>query len=233
VRWQRLYRSGVLAYLTPADLASLDARGIRVVCDFRNTRERQREGIRWARDGLEILSWDYDPTLVSLRGALGSDKLTPVTGRAAMLRLYRARPEHLATAYAGLFARLAAGDLPLVFACAAGKDRTGVAIAVLLRALGVSRTAVIEDYLLTNEVGDFEQFIRTRHAAQLGLADAQHPLLAMPEDVRRVLFSADAAFLDAALAEIDASPGGLEGYLERSAGVAPAVLERVRHALLA
>ena len=92
VRWGRLYRSGVLAYLTQSDQEHLDTLGIRVVCDFRNAHERSREAVRWTRSDLEILSWDYDPTLVSLRGILGSEELTPATGRSAMIRLYRALP---------------------------------------------------------------------------------------------------------------------------------------------
>ncbi len=40
--------------------------------------------------------------------------------------------------------------LPLVFHCTAGKDRTGVAGALLLLALGVSEQKVVEDYTLSN-----------------------------------------------------------------------------------
>ena len=87
-----------------------------------------------------------------------------------------------------MFDCVATGSVPLVVHCAAGKDRTGVAIAVLLRALDVSQQTAIEDYLLTNDAGDFEQFLRTRHDTQLGLTDIHHPLLSMPDDIRRVLF---------------------------------------------
>ena len=65
----------------------------------------------------------------------------------------------------GMFAvHRATVKAPLVVHCAAGKDRTGVAIAVLLRALGVPKETVIEDYLLTNTSGISKHFIRTRHA---------------------------------------------------------------------
>jgi protein-tyrosine phosphatase len=39
VQWGKVYRSGVLTYLTPADLAYLDRLGIQVVCDFRTAEE--------------------------------------------------------------------------------------------------------------------------------------------------------------------------------------------------
>ena len=116
----------------------------------------------------------------------------------SMIDLYRALPEWMGPRLRGMFECLAHGRSPLVVHCAAGKDRTGIAIAVLLRVLNVSRDTVLEDYLLTNHAGDFEEFIRSQHAAQLGVADEKHPLLTMPDDIRRVLFSADAAFLEAA-----------------------------------
>jgi protein-tyrosine phosphatase len=150
----------------------------------------------------------------------------------AMIDMYRALPAWMAPRIRGMFDCLANGRSPLVVHCAAGKDRTGLAIAVLLRTLGVPHETVVEDYLLTNEVGDFEQFIRAQQAAQLGLADSHKPLLAMPEDVRRVLFSADVAFLEGAFEVIEETFGGLDAYLESAAGITPALRERVASELL-
>jgi hypothetical protein len=45
----------------------------------------------------------------------------------------------------------AQSDGPVLVHCAAGKDRTGIAVAVLLRAAGVTRGAVIADYVRTAE----------------------------------------------------------------------------------
>jgi protein-tyrosine phosphatase len=50
-----------------------------------------------------------------------------------------------------MFGELLAGHAPLAFNCSAGKDRTGLAAALLLTALGVPRATVIEDYELTNK----------------------------------------------------------------------------------
>jgi hypothetical protein len=43
------------------------------------------------------------------------------------------------------------GQLPALFHCAAGKDRTGVLAALVLDVVGVEREAIVDDYLLTNE----------------------------------------------------------------------------------
>ena len=52
--------------------------------------------------------------------------------------------------YRRMFKQLLADNVPLAFNCSAGKDRTGVAAALILTALGVSRETVIQDYLLSN-----------------------------------------------------------------------------------
>ncbi|MGH8178207.1 MAG: tyrosine-protein phosphatase [Steroidobacter sp.] len=232
VRWGRVYRTGVLSYFTANDHRGLVELGVRAICDLRRADERDREPTRWPDAAAEALHWN-DGSIPPTLHAFAANRPNTAAGMFdAMVELYRALPAWMGERISGMFECLAAGRTPLVVHCAAGKDRTGLAVAVLLRALGVPRETVIHDYLLTNDVGDFEQFIRARHAAQLGLADAQHPLLAMPEDVRRVLFSADAAFLETAFEEIDTAHGGLDAYLEHTAGVTAARLARVRDALL-
>jgi hypothetical protein len=69
--------------------------------------------------------------------------------------------------------RLAAhGPGPLLVHCAAGKDRTGVAVALLLRAAGVERAAVAADFAATNEN---RVALRDRLAAQGDLAPDTDP----------------------------------------------------------
>jgi len=59
-----------------------------------------------------------------------------------------------AGAYAAALRRVAASEEPVVFFCAAGKDRTGVFAALVLGLLGVSDADVVADYALTGEVID-------------------------------------------------------------------------------
>jgi protein-tyrosine phosphatase len=222
VRWGRVYRAGVLSYFTDRDRDTLHSLDVRAICDLRRAEEREREPSAWpaARDRQRPahLHWDDGSDTPTIR-AFAADRPTTAAGMFdAMLDLYRVLPTWMAGRIRGLFDCIAAGSVPLVVHCAAGKDRTGVAIAVLLCALDVSRQTAIEDYLLTNDAGDFEQFLRTRHDTQLGLTDIHHPLLSMPEDIRRVLFSAHPDFLQAAFESIDAL-GGLDRYLEKTVGV--------------
>jgi protein-tyrosine phosphatase len=227
-RWGTVYRAGVLTYLTEADHAPLTSLQVRTICDLRRVEERKREPTRWPHDNVTGLAWDDDVIAPTLRGMAANYPRTAAGMFDAMIALYRALPGWMAPRIGGMFSAIAKGDVPMIVHCAAGKDRTGIAIAVLLRALGVSEQTAIEDYLLTNESGNFEAFIRSRHEAHLGLADAHSPLLSMPEEMRRVLFSADAAFLEAAFEQI----GDVEAYLSETAGVSREVLDRVRNTLL-
>jgi protein-tyrosine phosphatase len=132
----------------------------------------------------------------------------------------------------GLFECIATGHVPLVVHCAAGKDRTGVAIAVLLAALGVDSQSILEDYLLTNDVGNFESFIETQRSTHLGLADAHQPLLAMPQEMREVLFTAHTDYLEAALEQIAHDHGDVHGYLKQSVRLDERMFRQARDQLL-
>ncbi len=222
VRWGRVYRAGVLSYFTDSDHATLHNLDVRAICDLRRAEEREREPSAWPaaenRQRPAHLHWDDGSNTPTIR-AFAAQRPTTAAGMFdAMIDLYRALPTWMARRILGLFECVAAGSVPLVVHCAAGKDRTGVAIAVLLSALDVSRQTAIEDYLLTNDAGDFEQFLRTRNDTQLGLTDIHHPLLSMPDEIRRVLFSAHPDFLQAAFESID-QLGGLDRYLDKTVGV--------------
>ncbi len=131
-----------------------------------------------------------------------------------MRESYRNYVRHNTASYKTLFTHLLDDTAPLVIHCTAGKDRTGFASALILKALGVSDDLVVEDYLLTN------RFYRRAEAG------AEHDL---PEAVRAVLGSVEASFLIAALDTVRADYGDLEAYFEAGLGLGPrerATLER-------
>jgi protein-tyrosine phosphatase len=232
VKWGQVFRAGVLSYITERDHDALQALEIRAICDLRRSEERQKEPTRWRGDTAHALHWDDQIELPTLRSYAAQRPSTAEGMFDAMIDLYRGLPLRMHARIHGLLTCIANDRVPVLVHCAAGKDRTGVAIAVLLALLEVPRETIVEDYLLTNEVGNFEHFIRGRERAQLGLADANHPLLAMPEELRRVLFSAHADFLHAAFDAIEHQLGGFDTYVEQTLGIDSAVRERVCARLL-
>jgi protein-tyrosine phosphatase len=232
VAFGKVFRTGVLSYLTDDDHAQMDALKVRAICDLRRADERTREPTIWRDAATRALRWDDGAQPPTIRAIATRHPNTAAGMHAAMCDLYRVLPEWMAPRMSDLFAHLAEDSTPLIVHCAAGKDRTGIAIALLLAALDIPYDTILADYLATNQAGDFEQFILTRQRSQLGLAVDHHPLLALPNDVRQVLFAADVAYLDAAFAQLERDFGGVHEFLRTQIGLTAERQARLRDALL-
>lgn len=206
-RWRRAFRADNLGELTAADLALLAEIDFAGLIDFRIELERRAHPDRLpegARTRLLELGFLPTGTLEMLARVRGGT-ITVAEIEAEVLSHYR----RFVTDHAEVFSQTLAfaaqeEHYPLLLHCTSGKDRTGFAAALLLRAVGVPREAVEADYLLTN------QYIR----------DVSHLFGSQtPRDVIDWLLSAQAGYIRAALDEIDARFGSFEGYLERGLGV--------------
>lgn len=231
IRGGQLFRSGVMAYLTPGDHHLLSRIGIRAVCDLRWPDERSREPTRWlnSADAPQVLRWSDVHGEAAARRLSG--KKSAAETRAAVIDFYHGMHQWMRPRLRGLFDCLTTGDMPVVFHCSAGKDRTGLAAALVLSALGVPREAILIDYALTNKI-DLEQFIRSRRRSMLGLGNPSYPLLTMPEEARKVLLAADTEYLLAGFAGIEKTYGSIDGYLQVELGVTARERDRMRDALL-
>lgn len=140
LRAGRLFRSDGLSRLTDRGRAALAELGIRRVIDMRAPEE-----VAWAPDALEGLGVDvvFLPMLdgETVRDTSGLDL------RAIYRRILSVHGEQLAAA----IRRVADAEGPVVVHCTAGKDRTGLVIALILLALGVDLAAVVADYAVTEE----------------------------------------------------------------------------------
>ncbi|MET0365440.1 MAG: tyrosine-protein phosphatase [Sphingobium sp.] len=225
VKWGLIFRSGSPAGLTQADWDNLCARGVKALCDFRTSREREAEPFAWAdAEGFSYWARDYETSFADLRRTLHTGFATGEEARAGMMAGYRELPFHQAEGYRQLFAHLKAGDVPLIFNCSAGKDRAGTAAALVLSALGVPRQVVMEDFALTNDVVDLHRVLkRTDRPGSLGM---QAP------EVAEAVLRADPDYISAALASIDERHGSVEGYLRDVLDVGAQELAALRNALL-
>lgn len=228
VRWGKVFRSGSMAGLTAADYTYLGRLGIQAVCDFRTAPERQQEPNQWVR-AARVSYWtrDYELSGGDLGRLFGGGKVTPAQVRTTMAEMYRALPYEQVPAYREMFRQMLAGQLPLAFNCSAGKDRAGLAAALVLTALGVPRETVFADYALT------DKYLAAALARNPSDGGAISGILSrLPKDVAEVLMSADPAYIRAAFDEMTKRDGSPEGYLRKSLGVGPKELAALRKMLL-
>lgn len=227
VKWGTIYRSGSMHRLTADDFRYLAGLGLKTVVDLRSTRERTKEPVAWpeaARPQVHVKEYELD--LASSMAPLAKPGLTGAEAKTVMARFYRDVPIGFADQYRVIFAELLAGDTPLAFNCSAGKDRTGVASALLLTILGVPRETVIEDYLLSNK------YFKPDTAA----ADPNDPQVAffrrMPAEVQQALMGVDRSYIEAAFATVEAYPGGAEAYYREKLGLDATSIAALRDKLL-
>lgn len=209
LRADTLYRTGDMTRLSAECIDHLRALGIRSVVDLRSAQERTKRPYLWL-DAIDADPWgDENATSAASINALvrrGGVSLAEVTD--AMAALYAQIPVSHAQSIGQIARRAIAGRAPIIFGCAAGKDRTGVAAALLLWQIGVPEDHIMVDYLATN--------------------DALDGLLAMVEhafgwDTRthhvRAALMADPAYLKAAFAEVERRWGGIDSYFETMLGI--------------
>jgi protein-tyrosine phosphatase len=107
-------------------------------------------------------------------------------------------------------ALLVEGGLPAVIGCAAGKDRTGVTIALLLDLVGVPRDVIVEDYAVSAQ--HFASAV-----AHIEMDDWRS---------RSLVVDSPPEFIESALAHLDARHGGARRLLHRH-GLSDAELDRL------
>ena len=225
VRWARLYRSGHLSHLSEAGIARFATLGVRTVCDFRMAEERAAEARELpGAPALEVLG------------------MTPGIGdRFFFHRLFEESegPGPVLDAMHALMADMAVNAAPrlqrlfdllleappgaFLLNCSAGKERTGIAAALVLTALGVPRATVLHDFMLSKRYFPVEAEIPrvlTKYGVKEG--SAQKIAVVMP------LLETHESYLQSAFAAIEARHGSIEAMLGAVYGLGRAELERLR-----
>jgi len=226
VRPGRLFRSAHQARATEADLAALAALDLGVVVDLRRPSERRGQPSRRPEGfAARLIESAHDdggeaPHMTFLKTA----DLTEDSGRAFMTDTYRRLP--FEASHIDLFRRyfeaLAESDRPVLIHCAAGKDRTGLLAALTHHLLGVGHDDLMADYLLTNTAVDLEGqagFVAERLKAMTGRSASHAAVVAF--------LGVAPAFLDAAMAEMTAVHGSVDGYLVEALGIDTARRDRI------
>jgi protein-tyrosine phosphatase len=225
VREGMLFRSGTMAYLSEADQRRMLELGIVAIIDLRRADEREIEPTRWyAGTGLDYWAAAHAASSGILRTETPPARTSSGLSADRMVELYRKLPHDHAASYRALFLKVRDGSLPILVNCAAGKDRTGVAVALLLETLGVPRDLIVQDYCLTNQHADFGRLLEFRRRSGRFanvMSDASGPM-----------FAADRAYLAAMFDQIDQRYGNVELYARDQLQLEPDDLATIRARLV-
>ena len=226
-----LFRSAALGALTPNGLDELAATDIGVVVDFRTQSERSAAPDRIPHSrpfqvvNLSLLQGAMSDMTRGLAPSGAVPNQEQITEALKMIPtlgdLYTGMLKDGAAQFTEVARLIAAGtdDAPsgVLVHCTAGKDRTGVATALMLEVAGVEREAVVEDYAASaaHLAGPWADGMLSQiTAAGIPLTPALQTLVTgtPPEAIEQ------------ALAWVDEHHGGAAGYL-RSGGIGDAELQ--------
>jgi protein-tyrosine phosphatase len=146
------------------------------------------------------------------------DALSPGRSADSLVALYAVVLEDAAHMLVDLVHEVADADGPVLVHCAAGKDRTGVGVALVLRLLGVTHEAVMDDYVLSDE--------------SRGAVDARLRRDVIEPTVPVSFYVVAPEALEAVLEVWDEHPGGVEGWFLDAGGDAETLM-RLRDRMLA
>jgi len=162
-----------------------------VVVDLRSAAEAERNPFDWSSETVRHHLPLHD-------GAAPTEQLPPdLAGLYG--QILDSRPDRIAS----LLGIVAHADGPVLLHCAAGKDRTGVAVAALLLAADVEPEAVIGDYLLT---ATHMPALGRRWKVKAGKSTHNHPIPA-------AWLAAPAAAIVSVVERLSGWPDGAGGWL--------------------
>jgi hypothetical protein len=219
IRSGRLYRSDTLQEIDNADAQRLAKEvGLRMVVDLRLPGEVVREGRGPLQNHDAVRHLNVPLTSVD-HSVPGS--AVPLITAAMLVPHYLGFLTVSSESIRRIVEELAADGLPAVVHCAAGKDRTGVVVAVILDSIDVQREAIVADYVRTREAYPRVHARLQRLASYSQYIDEQPPevLDSSPETI--------SGFLDG----LHAQYGSGAKYLN-SIGLADETLAALRTALV-
>jgi protein-tyrosine phosphatase len=144
--WQTLYRADGIHRISEADVVRLQPLGLKTVIDLRTPDEIEQNG----RFPVDSVDYRHHPVM----DVIWTPELIEANADSPTFLIDRYR-EMLVTGERALGSSLRLlADLdayPVVFHCAAGKDRTGILAALVLALVGVPDEVIAEDYALSTE----------------------------------------------------------------------------------
>ena len=233
LRRGQIIRSENLSRLTADDFQKLEEIGVKTVIDLRTNREHAKAPTVWL--GENPPSFYHFPVgdaqndwFKAQRRMFKRNRFTEDQALEHMKEGYRMIADEGMPSYRNLMdVVLDEANWPILIHCNAGKDRAGIAVTLILEALGVDRETIMDEYLLTNEIGRVEdkaEFLAkesrksssARGVGRSPSASAWLPIVGVhPEMLEAFYASVEERHgsIDAYLAELGVDPADRRGLL--------------------
>ena len=216
IRRAALIRSDNFGRLTEAGIAAVEQAGVSLVIDLRSAFELEIEANPFATRASSV-TYRHLP-LINDADAEGLELVQKARDATEMYEVMLERFKPQIGAILQAIADAPSGAV--VVHCHAGKDRTGLVVALSLALAGVSADVIAEDYALS------DQYLQALYEEML----SNQPNDEARAQLAALLTSKPESILGA-LQYIEHQFGGLKGYLE-SCGLNAGTLERLRSKLL-
>jgi protein-tyrosine phosphatase len=163
IRWRQIIRSENLSRLTASDFQKLEEIGVKTVIDLRTDREHDQSPTVWMGDNPPRffhfpIGDAHNDWFKAQRKLMKRNSFTEKHALEHMVEGYRMIAEVGPPSLQKLMDLvLDQSNWPILIHCNAGKDRAGVAVTLIMEALGVDRETIMEEFLLTNEISRTEE----------------------------------------------------------------------------
>ncbi|MBT8359750.1 MAG: tyrosine-protein phosphatase [Desulfobacterales bacterium] len=226
VRRGLVFRSDHLSRLSTNDQQMLQRLRLKIVCDLRSVREQQRAPDLLPHDGsIRLLSLPvqdkiFDPATAIDRLKAGDDAWLSMD---FLVGLYQRYLDDFGPVWGNVLSLVVSShNLPLVFHCTGGKDRTGICAALLLMALGVGEEAILSDHALSDAC----------NAERLQPIYAKFASFGIAPEKAAYYLQAPIEPLVAMFDHLEKSYGTIEDYLTNKANLDRSTLRQLQAVLL-
>lgn len=212
VRHHQLFRSGEVSYATQEDLQLLEQLELKTILDYRDEEEALVSPTPTLRGADYIRISATLNSSLRINPAVEQQQHTAVITPSNFARAYMQLP-YKNPAYRALMEKIMSKDVPLLHHCTAGKDRTGVATALVYLLLGVEEDVIVDEFLQSNIAIATEQpewFVHWQQA--IGHIDGFEQIA-----------TANERFLRATFAHILQTYGNYANYFEQEFNISAAM----------